>query len=110
MTAARANALRQLARAVCDGTVTLDSLTGLDEFCEQIVRLPGIGPWTAHYIAMRALREPDALPASDLGLRRAFATGGKPISEAELKQLAESWRPWRSYAAMHLWMSETAKP
>jgi AraC family transcriptional regulator of adaptative response / DNA-3-methyladenine glycosylase II len=107
LVAARAAAVRELSGAVCDGAVTLDSLTGLDDFCEQMTRLPGIGQWTAQYIAMRALREPDALPASDLGLRRAASDGDKPISETELKQRAEAWRPWRAYAAMHLWMSET---
>lgn len=109
LVAARAAAVRELSRAVCDGAVTLDSLTGLDEFCEQMTRLPGIGQWTAHYIAMRALREPDALPASDLGLRRAAGDGDKPITEAQLNGRAEAWRPWRAYAAMHLWMSETKK-
>ncbi|KYF83987.1 hypothetical protein BE18_01590 [Sorangium cellulosum] len=64
--------------------------------------MPGIGAWTAHYIAMRALREPDAFPATDLGLRRAL--GG--ASGAELLAMAEPWRPWRAYAAMLLWTAD----
>jgi len=63
--------------------------------------LPGIGPWTANYIAMRALNDPDAFPASDLGLLKATGIS----SPRRLAELAESWRPWRAYAAMHLWQS-----
>ena len=59
----------------------------------------GMGPWTAEYIAMRALHWPDAFPASDLVLRRAAGN----LTTARLRQVAEAWRPWRSYAAMHLW-------
>jgi 3-methyladenine DNA glycosylase/8-oxoguanine DNA glycosylase len=68
--------------------------------------IEGIGPWTAHYVALRGLGEPDAFPASDLGLRKALAAPGeKPLSEAELLRRAERWRPWRGYAAIHLWSS-----
>jgi AraC family transcriptional regulator of adaptative response / DNA-3-methyladenine glycosylase II len=66
---------------------------------ERLMALPGIGSWTAHYIAMRGLRWPDAFPHSDLGLRKAL--GGRP--PREVLELAEGWRPWRAYAAMHLW-------
>jgi AraC family transcriptional regulator of adaptative response / DNA-3-methyladenine glycosylase II len=66
--------------------------------------LPGVGAWTAQYVALRALRDPDALPVEDLGLRRARAPdGGPPLSVAELRRAGEAWRPWRSYAAMALW-------
>ena len=65
--------------------------------------MPGIGEWTAQYIAMRALREPDAFPASDLGLRRALGARGALASVAEVQQRAQAWRPWRAYAAVHLW-------
>jgi AraC family transcriptional regulator of adaptative response / DNA-3-methyladenine glycosylase II len=70
--------------------------------------LPGIGEWTAQYIAMRELREPDAFPAADIGLLRAMRVSGlvRP-SPAELLARAEQWRPWRAYAAQHLWTSET---
>jgi AraC family transcriptional regulator of adaptative response / DNA-3-methyladenine glycosylase II len=63
--------------------------------------LPGIGEWTAQYIAMRALAWPDAFPASDLGIKKAIGLKG----EKQIIEHAESWRPWRSYAAMHLWKS-----
>ena len=63
--------------------------------------LPGIGPWTAHYIAMRALRWPDAFPKEDVAVRRRL--GGVSANEAE--SLSQAWRPWRSYAVMHAWMS-----
>ncbi len=70
-----------------------------DEARERLMALPGIGPWTSEYIAMRALRYPDAFPESDLGLLRAL--GGSGL--AQLRKTAQPWRPWRSYAAMHLW-------
>jgi AraC family transcriptional regulator of adaptative response / DNA-3-methyladenine glycosylase II len=69
--------------------------------------LPGIGEWTAQYIAMRELREPDAFPAADIGLMRALAdSDGRRPNPAELSARAEAWRPWRAYAALHLWSSE----
>ncbi len=68
--------------------------------------VPGIGAWTASYIVMRALRWPDAFPEGDLGLRKAM--GGPP--PARLRAAAESWRPWRAYAAQHLWASLTDRP
>jgi 3-methyladenine DNA glycosylase/8-oxoguanine DNA glycosylase len=72
----------------------------------RLIALPGIGPWTAHYIAMRALREPDAFPTGDIGLLRAMQTlAGRPTAAALLAR-AEAWRPWRAYAALHLWASE----
>ena len=72
-----------------------------DHVLDSLCAIHGIGPWTAHYIAMRALGEPDAFPSGDLGLRKA-AGGGTPISARALEALAESWRPWRAYAAMYL--------
>jgi AraC family transcriptional regulator of adaptative response / DNA-3-methyladenine glycosylase II len=65
----------------------------------RLTALPGIGPWTATYVAMRALRWPDAFPEGDLALRRAAGD----LSPARLRRAAERWRPWRAYAAMHLW-------
>jgi len=68
--------------------------------------LRGIGVWTAQYIAMRALRDADAFPAADLGILRALAgPGGRP-SERQVLRIAEAWRPWRAYAAMHLWAAD----
>lgn len=96
----RALAIVGLAKAVAEGDIALDGAGGLDDAVERLCALPGIGPWTAHYIAMRALGEADAFPAGDLGLRRAAAVDTK-----ELSAMAENWRPWRAYAAQHLWMS-----
>ena len=75
------------------------------QYCpEQLLPLPGVGPWTAQYIAMRAARDPDAFPASDLILRRA-AIPGRKLTERELLKHAEQWRPFRAYAAIFLWNS-----
>jgi DNA-3-methyladenine glycosylase II len=106
MPLARAAAIRDLARAVAEGSPLLEPAAGLNAAVAKLTALPGIGDWTAHYIAMRALREPDAFPAGDLGLRRALAGPGKrPPSARALIDRAEAWRPWRAYAAMHLWTS-----
>lgn len=102
-TRAQAGAIRAVARAVASGDLTLDPSLGLGEFSERMCALPGVGPWTAHYVAMR-LGEPDAFPSSDLGLRRAAASDGEDAPPArELARRAEAWRPWRSYAAVYLW-------
>jgi AraC family transcriptional regulator of adaptative response / DNA-3-methyladenine glycosylase II len=69
----------------------------------RLLEIRGVGDWTAAYIAMRALGDPDAFPAADLGLRRAAGELGLPGSPAALAARAERWRPWRSYAAHHLW-------
>lgn len=99
LVAARAECVRTLARAVCDKKVSLVAEQDPEAFIERLTALPGIGPWTAHYVAMRGLRWPDAFPHSDLGLGKAL--GGR--SASEMLGLAEGWRPWRAYAAMHLW-------
>jgi AraC family transcriptional regulator of adaptative response / DNA-3-methyladenine glycosylase II len=103
---ARANTIRALARAVDDGSLVLDATGGLDAAVERLVAVPGIGPWTASYVAMRALGEPDAFPAGDLGVRRALGNGGGPLSASAASALAEAWRPWRAYALLHLWNEE----
>ena len=92
----RGEAVRALARGVLDDAVTLDESADPAALTEALTGLPGIGPWTAHYVAMRALGEPDGFPAGDLGLEQA-APG------IDLRARAEAWRPWRSYAAVHLW-------
>jgi AraC family transcriptional regulator of adaptative response / DNA-3-methyladenine glycosylase II len=101
MPQSRWNSIRGLARGVARGEVTFTRGATLEESIERLTELPGIGPWTAHYIAMRALREPDAFPHSDLGLRKAAGM----ISDRELLARAEAWRPYRSYATMLLWRS-----
>ncbi|HYO57947.1 AlkA N-terminal domain-containing protein [Archangium sp.] len=98
---ARARSLLAVARAVAEGSVRLDRHADVDETMAALEALPGIGAWTAHYVAMRALRWPDAFPASDLGIRKAL--GGVTAKAAAGR--AEAWRPWRSYAAVHLWTS-----
>ncbi len=100
---ARAATIRALAAAVVDGTLRLDTALDLDDAIARLVAIPGIGEWTAHYIAMRALGEADAFPASDLGLRRALGNGAGPLAARDVQRMAEAWRPWRAYAAMHLW-------
>ncbi len=81
---------------------------GLEHAVTRLRALPGIGEWTAQYIAMRALREPDAFPAADIGLLRAASTAAGRPNPAQLLLRAEAWRPWRAYAALHLWTSEAA--
>jgi AraC family transcriptional regulator of adaptative response / DNA-3-methyladenine glycosylase II len=106
MPGARARGLAAFSRAVADGTLNLAPASDLESAIAAMCAIEGIGPWTAHYVALRGLGEPDAFPASDLGLRKALAAPGeKPLSEAELLRRAERWRPWRGYAAIHLWSS-----
>jgi AraC family transcriptional regulator, regulatory protein of adaptative response / DNA-3-methyladenine glycosylase II len=88
-----------LARSVADGVVRLDPPVDVAAMRRALQELPGIGPWTAEYVAMRALGDPDAFPHSDLGLLRA---AGIETPKALLAR-AEAWRPWRAYAALHLW-------
>jgi AraC family transcriptional regulator, regulatory protein of adaptative response / DNA-3-methyladenine glycosylase II len=96
---ARAESIRGFARAVADGRIGFDGSVSSEEMLGRMCELRGIGPWTANYIAMRALGDPDAFPASDLGLLRAAGLS----SQRRLAEIAEAWRPWRSYAAMYLW-------
>jgi len=103
----RAGAIRALARAVRDSQLDLDDVLELESAVERIRELPGVGEWTAQYIAMRALGEPDAFPGSDLAVRRALTHGSELPSAAETARCAERWRPWRSYATMHLWLGDT---
>jgi AraC family transcriptional regulator, regulatory protein of adaptative response / DNA-3-methyladenine glycosylase II len=99
----RAHALRSMARAVADGRVHFRAEQTLDAFISAWTALPGIGDWTANYIALRALAHPDAFPAGDLILRRQAAAAGAALSEKSLRVLAEQWRPWRAYAVIQLW-------
>lgn len=99
----RAATLQGIARALIEGRVDFRPEQRLDEFVERWVALPGIGEWTAHYIAMRVLSHPDAFPAADLILRREAAIGSPPLSTRALQAVAESWRPWRAYSVIYLW-------
>lgn len=103
LTGARQRTLRSLARAVLDGSLDFDPSQPLEHFIERCTALPGIGPWTAHYLALRALGQPDALPSGDLVLQKAVPTDGSRLSAVALESRAQAWRPWRSYAVMHLW-------
>ena len=106
MPRSRARALSSLARAVVEDPRVLDRAHTLADCVKGLTALPGIGEWTAQYIAMRALREPDAFPADDLALKRAVARiDGRTSTSRELLARADRWRPWRAYAAQHLWAS-----
>jgi AraC family transcriptional regulator, regulatory protein of adaptative response / DNA-3-methyladenine glycosylase II len=100
---ARARAIQGLARAVHEGRLQLEGQANLEATLREIEALPGLGPWSAQLIAMRALREPDAFPASDLGLLRAISVDGSRVTASALLARAEAWRPWRAYAAVYLW-------
>jgi AraC family transcriptional regulator of adaptative response / DNA-3-methyladenine glycosylase II len=103
MPARRAKTIQTLARAVADGELSFGVHGSLESFIGRLIAIPGIGDWTAQYIAMRALGEPDAFPASDLGIVKALQQGERRPTLKQILQRAESWRPWRAYAAMSLW-------
>jgi AraC family transcriptional regulator of adaptative response / DNA-3-methyladenine glycosylase II len=96
---ARAAAIRALAAAVMAGVVSLDGDLDPAAVRAALTTLPGIGPWTAEYVAMRSLGDPDAFPVGDLALARAAGLEGRALSSR-----SDAWRPWRAYAALHLWM------
>ncbi len=107
---ARARAIRAFAAAVRDGAVAFDGSQSAPELAAALTALPGIGTWTADYITLRGLGDPDAFPAGDLGLIRAARRLGIADDEKSLRARAEAWRPWRAYAAQHLWLSDLAAP
>jgi AraC family transcriptional regulator of adaptative response / DNA-3-methyladenine glycosylase II len=101
---ARAMAVTSLAQAIAADPAIFSRGASLEDAIAKLRSLPGIGEWTAQYIAMRELREPDAFPAADIGLMRAMAAAdGRRPSPSQLLSRAERWRPWRAYAALHLW-------
>jgi AraC family transcriptional regulator, regulatory protein of adaptative response / DNA-3-methyladenine glycosylase II len=111
MPKARAAAVTSLAAAISADPAMFSRGASLDEAIAKLRLLPGIGEWTAQYIAMRELREPDAFPAVDIGLMRAMTTAdGRRPSPSDLLSRAERWRPWRAYAALHLWAAGMAHP
>jgi AraC family transcriptional regulator of adaptative response / DNA-3-methyladenine glycosylase II len=103
----RANALRALARAVLDGELDLRPGADREVARSALLELPGIGPWTASYVCMRALGDDDAFPPGDAAVRRALERLGEDGRPAAAGRLAERWRPWRSYALMHLWRADS---
>jgi len=110
VTRARADAIRGVAAAFAAGRFPTASAVDLDETVRSLAALPGVGLWTAHYIAMRAFREPDALPHGDLVLCRRASTDGAPLRPVDLERRAEAWRPFRAYAALHLWTGGNDAP
>jgi AraC family transcriptional regulator of adaptative response / DNA-3-methyladenine glycosylase II len=96
----RARAIQAMARGILEGRVSLEPPADLDLALEGLCALPGIGPWTANYMAMRVFKHPDAFPSGDLGLVKAMG-----LRPAALERRAEAWRPWRAYAAVCLWQS-----
>ena len=116
LTRARADTVRAVARAVLEGRVDFNAERTLEDFVARWTALPGIGPWTAHYIALRALGHPDAFPADDLVLQKAVPApapakaGGSRMSAAALTARAEAWRPWRAYAVLQLWRDSMPVP
>ncbi len=102
----RGAAVREVARAVLDGRLVLHTAQAPEALFAQLVALPGIGPWTAQYVAMRVLGDPDAFPAEDIVLRKVVEPD-VTLSSRALLQRAEDWRPWRAYAVMYLWCDAT---
>jgi 3-methyladenine DNA glycosylase/8-oxoguanine DNA glycosylase len=105
LTRARAATMIGVASRIADGAFDLESLRGAsaDDAQAALEELPGIGPWTASYVRMRALGDRDAFPAADLGVIKAMAAAG--IERRAIAEVAERWRPWRGYATLHLWAS-----
>lgn len=106
---ARARAIPRLARAVCQGEASFNGRSELRTFVGRMKDVPGIGEWTAQYVAMRALSHPDAFPETDLGLLRGASSGSRGLKPKTLLRRAEKWRPFRAYAAMYLWKNYGAQ-
>ncbi|MER6941039.1 DNA-3-methyladenine glycosylase 2 family protein, partial [Nocardioides sp. NPDC000441] len=98
----RGRAVTGLAAALASGELQLDRGTDRDVVHEQLISLPGVGPWTADYVALRALGHPDVFLPTDVGIKRALEVLGAPAADVA------AWRPWRSYALLYLWTSLTA--
>jgi AraC family transcriptional regulator, regulatory protein of adaptative response / DNA-3-methyladenine glycosylase II len=106
MPRSRAAALSAVGAAALADTHLFDATSGLDDAVRRLRSIRGVGEWTAQYIALRQLREPDAFPAPDIGLMRAIASRERRgYSLSELLDRANKWQPWRAYAAQHLWAS-----
>jgi AraC family transcriptional regulator, regulatory protein of adaptative response / DNA-3-methyladenine glycosylase II len=104
----RRETLRLLARELAGGELVLDPSSDRDEVRSRLLAVRGIGGWTADYIAMRALGDPDAFLPSDLGVRRALEMIQMPLKHSDIAAIAKRWRPWRAYAVQHLWASRDA--
>jgi AraC family transcriptional regulator of adaptative response / DNA-3-methyladenine glycosylase II len=106
----RGEALRSLALLAAADGLRFDAGADSSAALAALLDIPGVGPWTASYVAMRALGDPDAFPAGDVGIRHALARLGRPADGLQATEIAEPWRPWRSYAVMHLWSSLSDEP
>ena len=102
----RAQTIKAVAQKISQGDISLQPTASPDDTIAALQEIAGIGHWTAHYIAMRALHWPDAFPHTDLGIMKAL-NEKRPKT---LLALADTWRPWRSYAVMHLWQQLQDKP
>ncbi|NNE08182.1 MAG: DNA-3-methyladenine glycosylase 2 family protein [Gemmatimonadetes bacterium] len=105
MNGAKVRTIQAAARAVADGAIPLDGSASFEELDAALLAVPGIGPWTAGYVAMRAFRNPDAFLPTDLGVKHALADIVPSKRRTEIEARAERWRPWRAYALLHLWRS-----
>jgi AraC family transcriptional regulator of adaptative response / DNA-3-methyladenine glycosylase II len=103
MPVARRETVRALADAVADGKLDLEPGADRSESMARLTELPGIGAWTAGYVAMRAIGDPDVFLPTDLAVRRGARALGLPDSPKALAAYAQRWRPWRSYALIRLW-------
>jgi AraC family transcriptional regulator, regulatory protein of adaptative response / DNA-3-methyladenine glycosylase II len=103
----RAETIRQLAQFAADGGLHMPPGLPLADTVARLTSVRGIGDWTAHYIALRALRHPDAFPVGDLGLQKAAAEDGGRLTEKQLAARSSAWAPWRGYAALALWMTSS---
>jgi AraC family transcriptional regulator of adaptative response / DNA-3-methyladenine glycosylase II len=107
ITQKRIMALQALAQSIVRQDLVLDASADREETATRLQALPGVGPWTVAYIVMRALSDPDAFPASDLGVRRVFEQYGLAADMKSIMQRTEAWRPWRAYATQYLWAGLT---
>jgi AraC family transcriptional regulator of adaptative response / DNA-3-methyladenine glycosylase II len=105
MPRSRAGALVGLCGALASGALRLDPAADRGEALATLLALPGIGPWTAGYVAMRALGDPDVFLVEDLGVRHGLGRIGGPTDERDARELAAAWAPWRSYASQYLWQA-----
>ena len=104
ITSGRASTIRRVASAIVRSELDLDPAANLADFVEAFTSIKGIGEWTAQYVLMRGMKDPDAFPASDLGIVKALsAPGSARISPRDVAEQSEAWRPWRAYAALLLW-------
>jgi AraC family transcriptional regulator of adaptative response / DNA-3-methyladenine glycosylase II len=98
---ARARCIRTLAQGIQDGALQLNLAADPLLQMKKLIALPGFGPWTVNYVALRALGWPDAFPHTDYGIRKALA----PLDAEQIQKLSTAWKPWRSYATINLWNS-----